>query len=146
MKKWNKLPEWSRWILCWPLILLLAFLTGIVIRYFVFNLLSDSILPDSVAKAIAPSLQTLIVCPLFFFFIHLLVPRKPTWITGFFVFLGTILGLLIAIRLCVEIWSEQFEAGPFFRDALQTITYVVISWSSFFYFKDEFREKRAVSA
>lgn len=146
MEKWEKLPEWSRWILCWPLILVFPLLVGVIISLFASTVLRGFFLPDFVVEAIAPALATLLAGPVFFFFIHQLVPRKPTWVTGFFVFLSTTLGLFATVRWCVEIWSGQFEAGQFFQDALQTITAVGVSWYWFFYFRKEYREKLGVKA
>lgn len=143
-EKWEKLPEWSRWILCWPLILVCTLLMGVVINLIASHILLDSILPDPLVKVVAPALVTFFAGPVFFFFIHLLVPRKPTWVTGLFVFFYTTLGIFAAIRLCVEILSGQFEAGSFFQDALQTIVAVGVTWYWFLYFRNDYREEQAL--
>lgn len=135
MERWHKLPEWARWILCWPLILLFTVLVGVVTIFLASSILAGSFLPRAVTEAVAPALATFLSGPTFFFFIHLLVPRKPSWFTGFFVFLSSALGIMSVIRWGLELSSGQFEAGPFFQDFLQAVTAVGVSWYWFLYFK-----------
>lgn len=137
MNTWYRLPEWIRWVLCWPVIFGSTILVGGITYFFTARLLNVWRLPIPVAKALFPALTTFISGPVLFFLIYQFVPRKPNWVTGFFLFLSTTLGVLSAIRWVFEISGGDIEFSQFAADVLQTITAVGVSWYWFLYFKRE---------
>ena len=145
MGKWGKLPEWARWILCWPVIIVLTFLVGMIMITFFSFFLQGLPLPNSVIKIIAPAIYTVLTGPVFFLFIYLFVPRKLVWVTGFFVFLSTTFGILAGARWCFEIVNEQYEVGPFLQDILQTVAAVSVSWFWFLYFRKKFAQSETTN-
>ena len=135
MDKWHSLPAWARWILCWPVILFLTLLAGLVTTWFASMALDRIWISKSVAEALQPALATFVSGPVFFFLIHQFVPRKQYWVTGFFVFLATTLGVLSVVRWYIEITQSSVPISALAQDILQTITAVGVSWFWFFYFK-----------
>ena len=142
MDKWNKLPEWARWILCWPFTVILTLLAGLVTTWFASLALDRIWISKSVAEAVYPALATFMTGPVFFFFIHLFVPRKQNWITGFFVFLSTALGVGAVVSWYLLITRLSVPISELAQEILQTITAVGVSWFWFFYFKNRFISSR----
>ena len=136
MDRWNILPEWARWILCWPIILILTLLAGLITMSLASMAVDRIWISESVAETVYPALVTFLSGPIFFFLIHQFVPRKPNWFTGFFVFFSTALGIMSAIRWYLGI-TGGVAIDNFMQDVLQTITAVIVSWFWFFYFKDK---------
>ena len=140
MNKWNSFPEWIRWILCWPIILILTLIAG----FFTMNMASMALdriwISKSVAEVLYPAVATLISGPIFFFLIHQFVPRKQNWITGFFVFISSTLGIMSVVRWYFEI-NEGVATDILLNDIFQTLTAVGVSWFWFFYFKNKFGYK-----
>jgi len=139
MNKWNSFPEWVRWILCWPIIVILTLLVGLITMILASIALDRIGISKAVAEILYPAIVTLINGPVFFFLIHQFVPRKQIWVTGFFVFVSTTLGIMAAIRWYLEI-TEKIATDILLQDMVQTITAVGVSWFWFFYFKNKYAE------
>jgi hypothetical protein len=128
MKRWEQLPEWARWILCWPLIFVFTIVAGLFTSFLASVALARSPIPQPVATALYPALATLVSGPIFFLLIHALVPRKQTWVTGFFVFVSTSLGLMAGITWCFAFMGGNIHPTVTFQEIAQTITAVAVSW------------------
>lgn len=80
MEWWKKLPEWLRWILCWPLIMIAAAITQII-GVILGGLAVDRIwISKEIGEMLVPIIGSLFALPIFFFAIQHLVPRKQHYV------------------------------------------------------------------
>jgi len=145
MNKWNSLPEWLRWILCWPVIVVIGLVMSLVSMFLASSLLNESWLPNSVEYILLPAICTFIAGPILFALIHEFVPRKPNLFTGFVVCISTVLGILSLVRWYFEV-VYGFEWNPLLRDIFQTVTAVGTSWYWFYFFKERSSKIRNLKA
>ena len=137
MKYWWRIPEWGRWILCWPVMLVAGIASAIIVELILWWLLVAHGVSKPVFDVVSPALMSLMCIPVFFYSVYTFVPRRPTIVTGLCVGISTILGVMSVIRWIVEIIERSTEFAPLLTDALQTIAAVGGSWYWFFRFKWE---------
>lgn len=137
MKYWWKIPEWGRWILCWPVILVAGIASAVIVKIVLWLLLVPHGVAKPVFDVLSPALMSLMYIPVFFYSVYTFVPRRPIIITGLCVGISSILGVMSAIRWAVEVVDGTTALTPFFTDVLQTIAAVGGSWYWFFRFKWE---------
>lgn len=123
--------------MCWPLIALLTIGLGTLATLLASYLLWQMRLPPAVSRAIAPAFATIVAGPILFFLIHTLVPRFHVWITGVFVFLSTLLGVMPVLKWGIELSNGQFTWSSSLPETLQTVTAVGVTWYWFMYFRHE---------
>jgi hypothetical protein len=132
MKKWDGLPEWLRWILCWPIILLGMITVGLL-AYFLSNMFLDRIwMPDILAAILLPAASTIVGCwftPILF---STFIPRRPDIVALFPTILVIILGLMASVRWYFEIMENLVPLQALLTDILQTVAAVIV-WVYVYY-------------
>jgi hypothetical protein len=116
VKAWNGLPEWARWILCWPIILavsLAAYLVGAIMA----DLAVDRILiPDELGDGIAPAMASLISLPALTYAIQYFVPRKQHYVVAVLCVLYLLATVAGTYWQYVEITQSSAEVWMTLRD------------------------------
>lgn len=102
LDRWQRLPERTRWFLCWPAMPILFFITGLSSTIFVqtilmFILRSFHFL-EGAADFISLIMVGILAVPISYFIVFRLVPRKQHWVMGAWVaFCTLLLGILFVI-------------------------------------------------
>lgn len=132
--RWIKLPEWSRWILCWPVILLLNSAIFLIAKFIMWSWLNMIHAGEFIRVTLNSIFLPSVTISTGFFFIHIFVPRKPTIFTGFIVFSWSSFGVFEIISFFIDFHSGNI-AFPF-ASIIKNITSIVVSWVSFIHFKN----------
>ena len=143
---WKRLPEWTRWILCWPTLVIFIILGGCISACIEPTL--NYLLPINLSKLISPPLGALIQTSIIYFLISFFIPRGQIILMGFGVFLETLAGIFFfgALYLITnfENWKKilayprTVDMQP--QDVLQMAACIIASWFWFFYFKRKFKQ------
>jgi len=118
MEKWSRLPEWSRWILCWPII----FILGIIANLFSTTLATIGLdriwIPDRVAELLLPIIGMMFYLPLGFFLIQTFVPRKPHYVVGVYCVLSLLVLVSCVFWLYVDTVNDADGVWETLRDTV----------------------------
>jgi len=143
-KKWDSLPLWARWVLCWPAIILFS-LVGIVF----VNWLAETVLLDRfflsgpAARILFQSIMALYDAWLFFTLLYLFIPWKQIWFIGIFAALTNLLVLMSIILWWYYVSTQDHMAfADLIKYLLQTTTIIAIDWYWFFYYRGKISEQR----
>jgi hypothetical protein len=107
---WEKLPEWARWILCWPLIVLFTVLSGILIQiifsssawmYGFEGMSPDFFAPRSFSEFWIHGVIIVFQSSVFFFSICYLVPRIQDIVAAIFAIFSTLMNSLGIIGVII---------------------------------------------
>lgn len=142
---WAKLPEWAKWILCWPFILILFFLSAVTTVFISHSILT--IMPDQFSELFSPTLGAFFVTPILFLLIFLLVPRKQSLVAGIFIFLNTVYGIFYFLNLYLINNDDKWvnlRSGEDYQmpHILVVAASVLLFWYWFFYFKKNFKQPK----
>jgi len=80
--RWLRLPEWLRWVLCWPAIFLGSVITGLFAYYLASLFLYNNFITGEWAKVLHLSIRAVFSTYGFYFVLMLLVPRRPDIVLG----------------------------------------------------------------
>lgn len=101
---WKNLPEWARWILCWPLIVLGSIAANLIFLAVYstsawtegFGAAEDHYKPESFGQFIMAGIQTVVQVSSLFILCYYLLPRGKDIVTAIIAFvmaLFTVMGL-----------------------------------------------------
>jgi hypothetical protein len=99
MEKWSRLPEWVRWILCFPIIVIASLIINICATTLAYLGLERIWIPDRFAELLVPIVGMMIHLPIAFYLIQILVPRKPHYLVGVycvFALFGLVSGIFMS--------------------------------------------------
>jgi hypothetical protein len=137
MEKWLKLPEWIRWILCWPIILVASFVAQIV-GQFMANLAVDRIwLPDDFAEMASPVIASLISLPILMYSIQYLVPRKQHYVVAVLCVLYLLVTINGFVWLYIGIVENADDVWLTVRDAVWAVLALIFGGYFFIKFKND---------
>jgi hypothetical protein len=126
VEKWDALPEWLRWILCWPIILLGMIVTGVIVYVLSNVILARMWIPDIAAEILRPALLTILGCWVTPFLFSTFIPRRPDIVAAVPTFLVIILGLMSVVRWYFEITDNMVPWEQLLTDILQTVASVCV--------------------
>ena len=107
MKMWLKLPEWSRWVLCWPVIFVSGLLASTIIKLFFFHVANLARVNPTVTELISPVVTMIIYLPILFWMVVSLVPRKQHYVVGVWCF-----STAVVVLACVfALYMDMFQPG-----------------------------------
>lgn len=133
MERWEKLPEWLRWILCWPIIIIVS----IVVQFFGLILGRFAVdriwLPDNFAEMAAPVIGSMFALPVFFFAIQYLVPRKPHYVVFVWCVLSLVASASAAFMVYVDFTNDNDEFWWTVRDFVWAL--ITLIMGVYFFFK-----------
>lgn len=93
MQWWEKLPEWARWILCWPVLTVIAAVLSFIGLY-IGGLATDRLwISETLGQMAVPIISSLVTLPVLFASIQYFVPKKQHYVI-FVWCLFALLGLL----------------------------------------------------
>ena len=137
MKWWENLPEWLRWILCWPCLIIVALLTGLFAEYTGY-LATDRIwIPDAFATLVAPMIGHLLVLPLGYYATYYFVPRKQHYVIFVWCFLFLIGVIASAFMTYVYLVNENEEIWVAVRDLTWGLIGLIMSIRYFLLCKND---------
>jgi len=82
MEQWSRLPEWARWIRCFPVILIAGSIASILSTTLAGIGLERISISARVAELLVPIVGMMIYLPMGFFLIQIFVPRKLHYLVG----------------------------------------------------------------
>lgn len=100
LEKWKLLPEWSRWILCWPVLIIISIVAGFLIQMVLlsgtwrygFDEISESFYaPYSLFDFFQKGLTIGAFWSVFFISVYYLIPRAQDIVSAFFCFILLVL-------------------------------------------------------
>ena len=127
MKKWYALPEWLRWILCWPIIILGMIVVGLIALALANTLLDRIWIPDIAATILLPAISTIMGCSVTPYLFSTFIPRRPDIVAAVPTIFVIILGLMSVVRWYFEITDDMVPWEDLLTDILQTVA-AVIFW------------------
>ena len=107
MAIWFCLPEWARWILCWP-VLAISWIIMIFLSQFIETMSYGLGNPSALIKYTAPIYANLMALPLFLYAVRYFIPRKQHYfVLAWCVFIALI--LLLNLNYFIQDIINDYE-------------------------------------
>ncbi len=120
---WNSLPEWLRWILCWPVIVGVYLVPALMILSLSADMFDFVGWVSEVAQGVLVSIvQAGLLAPLIRILMKMFIPRRQDIVSGVVLGLGGLLSLMSAMRWYYEITEGLASSGEIATDMTQVVT------------------------
>ena len=137
MEKWEKLPEWSRWILCWPIIIICSLLIHFIGSALAGMATTRIWISDEVASMISPIIESLFTLPILFYTIQIFVPRKQHYLVGLWCLINFFALISGAYWLFIDFTNDNGSIWYTLRDTVWPLITLPIGIHFFFKIKNQ---------
>lgn len=132
IERWQRLSIRVRWIFCWPMILILFFLTNFLSMIMAKTVLGLTLRSfgnsERVIDFLSPLMSGLIAIPILYFIVFCLIPRKQHWLMGLWLVISA---LLLGISFLTGLKDKTLGFG----EGLQSFMYLLNLNIGFNYYK-----------